>query len=225
MADEQQVPPASTEPAPTQSAPSIDPAEYEALQNEVRQSRQAFAMLDPHSDRIRRLLEDPNAAQLFDRSISAYETMERERAPRVPDEMQPMFEKVSKLESFVDKYEAAQKAEAERPQREYQQHYLEWQNAPSNNRFYQRLIVDHSDLQPRDIQYLAQVAAEKNFEPLEETWKREGWRFVKAGEATPPSSLRTDAGEVGIPGDSQRGAQGNMRDRIVQLEKARRGIA
>lgn len=211
----------------SQGAPAIDPAEYEALLQENAQWRATFASLEPQAERIKRLRDDPNAAQLFDNAVTAYEEFERKRGPKVSEELNPIYEKVSKLESFVDEYRQQQKSEAERPQREFMARYNDWQNSAANNRFFSRLMADHPELKQRDIQYLAQVASEQNFEPLEETWKRESWRFLKPGESAPPSSLRTDVGEVGIPGESQRGEpQGqSMRDRIVQLERQRRGIA
>ena len=234
MVDEQRtdIPPATEQQPTTTTAPSappsIDASQYEAALQEAQQMRAAFTVLEPHNERIRRLLEDPNAAQLFDNALSAYENFERERAPKVPDELNPIFEKVSKLETFVDRYEKQQQEAAERPQREFTARYSDWQNSAANNRFYTRLVNDHPELQPRDVQYLAQCAAEKNFEPLEETWKREGWRFVKSHDAAPPTSLRTDIGEVGIPGESTRtaGTGGpTMRERVIQLERQRRGIA
>lgn len=213
---------------PSATPSPIDAAEYEALLQENAQWRATFASLEPQADRIKRLRDDPNAAQLFDNAVSAYEEIERKRGPKVSEELSPIYDKVSKLEGFVDEYRAQQKNEAERPQREFMSRYTDWQNSAANNRFFSRLMADHPELKQRDIQYLAQVASEQNFEPLEETWKRESWRFLKPGEATPPSSLRTDVGEVGIPGESQKGAsdQGpSMRQRIVELERARRGIA
>lgn len=236
MADDQQqqttppiTPTTETTAPPAPPSQSIDPGEYEALLQENAQWRAAFAGLEPQAERIKRLRDDPNAAQLFDNAISAYENFEKQRGPQIPDDQRPMYDKISKLESFVDRYEQQQKDEAERPQREFAARYNDWQNSAANNRFFTRLMADHPGLAPRDVQYLAQCAAEKNFEPLEETWKREGWRFVKPGDTAPPSSLRTDVGEVGIPSESTRSAPPNggpsMRDRIVQLEKQRRGIA
>jgi hypothetical protein len=229
MADEQQ-PPVTTTAPPTPSgeaAPAIDRAEYEALLHENQQMRATFAMLDPQSDRIRKLVEDPNAADLFDHALSTFEEYKQQRGPKVSEELTPIYDKVSKLETFVDKYEQQQKELAEKPQREFTARYNDWQNSAANNRFFTRLMADHPELAQRDVQYLAQCAAEKSFEPLEETWKREGWRFVKSGASTPPSSLRTDVGEVGIPGESQRTAspEATMRQRIIDLEKQRRGIA
>lgn len=235
MADEQQsqqppiAPPLETT-APAAPSSAIDPAEYDAILQENAQWRAAFAGLEPQAERIKRLRDDPNAAQLFDNALSAYENFEKQRGPKIPDELNPIFEKVSKLETFVDRYEQQQKEVAERPQREFVARYADWQNSAANNRFFTRLMSDHPGLAPRDVQYLAQCAAEKNFEPLEETWKREGWRFVKPGDTAPPSSLRTDVGEVGIPSESARTAQqpdqkDAMRNRIIQLERQRRGIA
>lgn len=222
----QQVPPAATEPVSSPPQPAVDLEQYEHLRQQVQQAEAAFERLSPHQKRIQRLLEDPEAGELFDSALSSYERMRAERQPPVPAEFAPVYEKVSKLEKFVDKYEEREKEAAERPQREFQARYQEWQNSPVNNRFFARLMADHPELKPRDLQYLAQVAVEANFEPLEATWKKESWRFERQGTSAPPTSQRADAGDVGIPGGKPAAATGGptMRERIIELERARRGL-
>ena len=218
--------------APPSPPPSpervIDPAEYDALAGQVAEAQRAFGVLEPHQARIKRLLEDPQAAELFDNSLKAYDDYQKSRTPAVPDGMQPMFEKVTRVADFVDKYEAHAKAEAERPAREFATHYDEWKNSAVNNRFFGRLMAEHPDLKARDLQYLAQCAADAGFAPLETIWKQEGWRFGTAPQSGIPTSLRADAGDVGAAAPGTPGAppQGvTMRDRIIQLERARRGLS
>jgi len=225
--------PGTTPPSPTQPAAPpervIDPAEYDLLRGQVDDANRAFTALEPHQARIRRLLSDPHAAEMFDSTLKAYDDYEKSRQPAVPEGMQPMYDKVSRVAEFVDKYEANQKAEAERPAREFATHYEDWKNSPVNNRFFQRLMAEHPDLKSRDLQYLAQCAADAGFAPLEQVWKQEGWRFGSApGAGTPiPSSLRADAGDVGAaaPGAPPAGQGVTMRDRIIQLERQRRGLS
>lgn len=227
MVDDSQVhtPPVEpAAPAPQDSAPLIDPREFEILQREVSDAREAFGTLQPHSERIKRLLEDPSAGQLFDNAVEAYERAKRQNGPQFDEAGRAIYDKVSRLEKFVDDVEKQRKDEAERPQREFQQHYNEWANSTVNNRFFSRLMADHPELKPRDMQYLAQVAAESNFEPLESVWKKESWRFERATTATPPPSLRADAGD-GTAAGAATGTDGvSMRDRIIQLERSRLGI-
>lgn len=219
------------QPSPQPAAPAPEPdtipvsrAEYDAMQEQLAQARATFEVLNPHAARLEKLVKEPRYAEIFDDAITAYENIRTRSQPQVPDEIRPVYEKVSKLETFVDKYEAREKEAQERPAREYQQRYNEWQNAPSNNRFFQRLMSDHPELKPRDIQYLAQVAAEDNFEPLEAVWKKESWRFERQATSAPPTSQRADAGEVGSA-PSSNGSQGpSMRERIIELERARRGM-
>jgi len=221
--------PPSPQPAPPQPAGdpetiSVNRAEYDAMQEQLAQARATFDVLNPHASRIERLIRNDRAGELFDNAWNAYEGIQRSNEPQVRDDVKPLYDKVAKIEKYVDDYEAARKSELERPQREYQARYVEWQNAPANNRFFQRLQADHPELKPRDVQYLAQVAAENNFEPLESVWKKESWRFERQGSAAPPNSQRADAGEIGsAPSPGGQGGP-SMRERIIELERARRGM-
>lgn len=188
----------------------------------IQSARQTYESLNPHAARIERLMRDPQAGELFDNALRAYESMQKQ-GPKVPEEMRPVYDKVSRLEKFVDDFEARQKADAERPQKEFQTRYTDWANSPANNRFFTRLMADHPDLKPRDMQYLAQVAAESGFEPLEAIWKKESWRFERPGFQAPPTSLRADAGEVGSAPQGGPPPGVTMRQRIIDLERARRG--
>ena len=195
------------------------------LQRQLADAQATFTALQPHAARIRRLVDDPTAATLFDDAIDAYKRVQEKQGPQIDPTMRPVYDKVSRLEKFVDDLEARNKAEAERPQREFNDRYTAWQNDPTNNRFFERLRTDHQ-LAPHDVRWLAQVAANNNFEPLEEVWKKESWRFVRGASATPPpTSLRAEAGD-GTAGATGGGPpQQTMRDRIVDLERARLGIA
>jgi hypothetical protein len=221
--------PTTTAPDPTTTTPPpstetvIDPREFEVMQRQLADANAAFAALQPHEERLRWLLEDPNAGTLIDDAREAYRRVQEKSGPKIEPGMQPIYDKVSKLEKFVDDIETRQKAEAERPQREFNDRYNTWSNSRENNRFFERLMADHQ-LQAHDLRWLAQVAANNNFEPLEEVWKKESWRFVKAASTPPPHSLRAEAGD-GTAGGSQAGQGPTMRERIIQLERARLGIA
>jgi uncharacterized protein with von Willebrand factor type A (vWA) domain len=204
----------------------IDPEEYSQLQAQVAQYQTAFDRLNPQAARIQRLLEDPDAANLFDNAYESYKNLQKSQEPEIPENVRPLYAKVSKLEELADQVLKEREDAANKPQREYQEKWQAWQNSPANDRFYKRLIHDNKDLKARDLQYLAQVAAEKDFAPLEEVWKEEQWRFVPQQRSAPPSSLRSDNGEVGIPGPSQTGTQEKtMRGRLVELERERRARA
>lgn len=231
QSQQQPQPQPAPQPSPaSQAAPVSEPdtitvsrADYDELQNQLHSARATYDLLNPHSDRINRLVRDPRAAELFDRAVKAYEDMGKQE-PEIDPQFRPVYDKVSRLEKFVDDFESRQKAEAERPQREFTARYNDWQNSPTNNRFFTRLMTDHPELKPRDLQYLAQVAAENNFEPLEAVWKKESWRFERPGGSAPPSSLRADAGEIGSAPSGQPPQGTTMRQRIIDLERARRGL-
>jgi len=211
------------QPTPAGDSGHIDPEQYYALQEQVARYESALHRLDPHADRIKRLMDDPDAAKLFDDSLAAYEQMRARQGPQIDEAQRPIYEKVSKLEQFVDRFEQQQRAEAEKPQREFQSRWDHWQNDPVNNRFFQRLTADHK-LEQKDLQWLAQEAVAHDFAPLEEVWKENSWRFVKAESSPPPPSLRSDSGEIGVPAATKVTPDAvSMRQRIVELERHRRG--
>jgi hypothetical protein len=213
-------PPTEAPPQP----PVIDPREYDILQRELQGYRNTLTVLDPHAERIRKLVENPEAARLFDNALNAYEKYQESQGPQIPDEQRPLYDKVSKLEKFVDDYAAQQKAAAEAPQRQAAQALDAWSHDPANERFYQRLRADHPTLVQDDWTLLSHLAGANNYESLEDTWKKYSWRFVREQSSAPPSSLRTDAGEPGTAGEARPGAQ-SARERVIELERERRGIA
>lgn len=181
-----------------------------------------MAALEPFADDIRSIVQDETKRNVARESWKALSDMEQRRKPPVPDEIRPVYEKVSKLEEFADTLMAERKAAAEAPQREWEQRWQAWQNDPSNNRFYERLKHDHPDIGTPELQYLAQKAASDNFAPLEEVWKKYETRFVAPKPAAPPTSLRSDAGDIGIPAPSNGSQAKTLRERTIELETARR---
>jgi hypothetical protein len=220
-------PPVQSPSPTTQPSGHIDPEEFYALRDQNARYEAAFERLNPQADRIKRLVEDPDAARIFDDATSAMESLRKRNEPQVPQEFRPIYDKVSKLEEFADRFTKQQQEAAEAPQREFTQRWQSWQNDRNNNRFYERLNLDHPEVakNPADMQRLASLAAEKNFAPLEDVWKEESWRFVKSAAPKPPPSLRSDAGEIGIPNPSDGAKTQTLRQRAVELERARRGIS
>lgn len=215
-------------PAPSPAEPQFDAAEIEELRANYAQAQAVLERLGPHADIIKRIVESDDDRSLAQKAWEARDKYVADQQPKVPAEIQPLYDKVSRLDEFVSKYEKQQEDIATAPQRELANKWQEWQASPTNDRFYRKLKQDVPELNARDVQYLAQIAAEHNFEPLEETWKRDGWRVApNQGASPPPSSLRTDAGDIGIPGaTAPPAAQGmSMRDRIVQDLRRQRGIA
>jgi len=226
----QPVPDPSPQPAPP-STPASDPetisvnrAEYDALQEQLAQARATFDVLNPHASRIERLIRNDRAGELFDNAWNAYEGIQARNEPQVPDNVKPLYDEVKRIGKYVDDYETARKSELERPQREYDARKQEWINSPANNRFFQKMQADHPKMKKYDVERLAAIAFENDFEPLESVYRREAWHFANQQTPAPPSSQRADAGEIGsAPSPNGQGGP-TMRDRIIELERARRGM-
>jgi len=205
------LPSAPTDPtAPVQTTPTepsghIDPAAYAAMQRELEESRGVLERLAPHADRIKRLVEDENAAAIFDNTLKAYADLERSKEPQIPDNLKGFDARLAKIEqaaqALLDEREAQRKA----PEVERQNKYQQWLN--ESKTYGNRLLQEHPELNEANgaaWYYLENVAAANDYEPLEKVWKREGHRFVRdSGTPPPPSSLRSEVGDPGIPGPSK----------------------
>ena len=144
---------------------------------------------------------------------------------------------MSKIEEVADVFLKERKDAVEAPQREASMKWDSWLNDNRNEKFYNRLTSDHPDLFDEAHQYgrpmmhyLGEVAKANGLKPLEEIWKDNEWSFVRGERPTPPSSLNPNAGDVGIPATPQPPSSGpdqgpSLRDRVIQLERARRRIA
>ncbi len=191
------------------ASPTIDPADYARLQEEVAQARQTFAQLEPHADRINRFLSDEDYRNFTDQSYESYKTM-REKAAQpepIPDNLRPMYEKIENLDSYVGslkkREQDAQKAEE-----------AKWQQ--DNIDFANRLAAEHPHLKQGNS--LVKVAAfadsmarvEGRRVGIEEAWKT--MQGFNPQPAAPAPSLRADSGAVGIPDRSPRDASRYTKD-------------
>ena len=141
------------------------------------------------------LVEHPEYADLFKNAVKSYEAVRADQAPKVPEELKPLYDNVSRLSKLADEYENERKSVAEAPQREFQQKWEAWGNDTANQRFFGKLTSEHPDLEPEDIQRMAQIASRNGFIPMEQVWSEHSWRFVKPTEnrPAPPTSLRSDS--------------------------------
>lgn len=228
MEQEQQLSPAEQRepeiaPAPSAAvAPSVDPALLQA-QQELQQYRTAIDALQPHADIVARLMEDPDAAKLINESLSAYDTIRRQQ-PQIPDEIRPVYDKVSYLSDKLDSYEkerdkAAAAAQAAKDAEAQAQLQVEMAYAS-------RLIAEHPELQEnnyRAIRTIKQYANEDGIS-FESAYKRYGNSFTKnKAESAPPASLRADAGEIGIPAQSRAtGTDGPLDFRRLLLDRLKK---
>ena len=195
--------------APAAAAPSIDPAEYARLQEEVSQYRSTWAQLEPHADRINRLISDEDFRNFNDQSYDTYKTMrEKRNEPEpLPENLRPMYEKIEKLDSFVSTLQSREAQAAKDEEAKWTQENLDYAK---------RLSAEHPHL--KEGNSLVRVAAfadsmarvEGRRVGIEEAWK--AMQSFNPQSAPPPTSLRADSGAVGIPDKSSRDASRYTKD-------------
>ncbi len=203
------------QPSGAQPTPSttFDPAEVERLKREYAQAQQILQTLAPHAERINRLIEEPDAAQFFDEAYGVFKDRSN-KSPELPPELKAIHDDVVYLKDYV---KTAEQKRQEQEQSVQQQRYQE------DYHYAERLVAERPDLAEDNywgIQSLA-AYAKNNSITLEQAWKKVGSRFAKpVKQAAPPSSLRADAGEIGIPGRSDTQAPStNKSFRDVLLER------
>jgi hypothetical protein len=219
-------------PAPADTSGHIDPADYQAAVERAAQFDALVTQLSPYAEKIKLLVDNPEYGEVADNAWSAYNDMREKQKPKIAPELAPLAEDIGVIRKMADTLAKERQEAAEAPQRAWQNKWTAWQNDPANDRMYKKLLTDHPDLEAGDFRRMAELAAAKDFAPLATVWNENSWRFVKdARPSPPPSSLRTDAGDVGIPGPSSEPAtkaenpQEAMRQRIIDLERASRRIA
>lgn len=216
----------STPPEPT--APSFEESpELLALRERSAQFDALLERLGPYSEEVKWLVEHPDYAPgLVRNARSAYERMQSEQQPQIPDWYKADHEQLSKLGKLAENWEQQQKDAIERPAREWAARWEAWKNDPANDRFYKKLRADHPELKKSHFVFLAEEAAESNFAPLEQVFNENRWMVARSERpAPPPPSSRASAGDVGIPGPStQSGApEKTARERVIELERIRQG--
>lgn len=216
----------------------IDPALYNEAVRRLQGYESAWERMNPIADQIKLMVDDPEAVEVFKNGWTAYQDMKKRQQPQVPAGMEALDKNVSKLVSFMDRYEAQEREREEAPKKQWQAKWERWLNDPDNERFYLRLkseqpqLFDESHLGGKPMMdFIAQYAASQDFAPLSEVWKKYSNNFVQSAPTpvpTPPKSLVAGDGEPGIPGTSPgaqqtgKSSQQAMHDRLIQLEQARR---
>jgi len=188
-------------------APSNDPqltAELEDLRAYRARSEQFLEQLTPHEARIKKLLEDGDAARVFDDSVSAYDRIREERKPKLPiewdPEQNPLLKRMMKVADTVDSWDTRSKQ-------------LEQQQAVEANQrvvheattYAEQLIKDVPQLAENNfagIKSIAAFATQSNLafkdaaEQLMPVFRRQ--------QTTPPKSLRPNQGAPGVPQRSEK---------------------
>lgn len=226
MPEEPVQPTGQIAPPVTEPSGQIDPAEYYRMQDELRQAQGVFERMAPHAERIRKIVEDADAAAVFDRSYEAFENMRKGQEPQIPAELRPLYDKVNKLDQFAENFTKQQQEAIEAPQREMELQRQAW--VASNIATAKRLSAEHPELQDYGgiaYEYMQRAAEAEGYKlTLEQVFKRDGKRFVKEVAPAPPPSLRADTGDIGIPGDSTPRRDDktpvNVRDELIKRIKA-----
>lgn len=206
-------------PAPS---PSIDPNEYAQMQarlNELetyhRESQEVFNQLQPHSARIKRLIEDESAQRIFDDGLSAYEAMQQRNKPKLSDEwnpeVNPYLQKIEKVYEVVNNFEQ-KSAQYEQTQRDEANQRL----LAENTKLSEQLVEKFPHLAEQNYAGISMIASyglqnKMSFadaaRALEPVYRRE----------TSEPNLRPELGAPGIPGDSHKDGNVDMVQRAAEL--------
>lgn len=194
-------------PAATPSGVDLDQmrAELERIRGERDQLASGLQQLRPYAEDIEWLTQDPGNQQFLRESRKAYDDARKARNA-VPEELRPIAEKVDRLNSFVDNFEAAQQRAAAEPHQRWLQ---------EGRSFCEGLISKHpNELGKNADPSLAWAGAlERICQSRGLTWE-EGWKilqpaFVKEVSGPPPTSMRADTGFAGLPPPSRQPVAGD----------------
>lgn len=204
----------------TAPSTSVDPSVN--WEERARQYESVLQQLAPHAERIQKyFFDDPEALTFIDNAYENVYKRPQQTSAEIPEDIKPLYDKVSYLENFVRKQEQGVE----------QQRKAEQQEAFSRDYQYaQRLAAERPDLLEDNGWAISALKgfADQNKLTLEQAWKKVGTRFAKPQkQASPPGSLRADAGEIGIPGRSDTQAAStemSLRDRLLmEFRKQRTG--
>jgi hypothetical protein len=188
---------------------SIDPNEYAQMQQQLRELQQyqsetqsVFEQLSPHSARIKRMVEDENAARLFDDSLASYEALSARNKPKLSDEWNPEVNPwLKKIDEVYDQVKSFAKESTDYKQQ--QQEQVNQRLLSENTKLSEQLIEKFPHLAEGDYAGIKMIASygiqnKMSFadaaSALEPAYKRE--RSIEP-------TLRTTAGAPGVPGASE----------------------
>lgn len=195
-----------TEPSVSASAPAYagpTAEEWAAAQAELAAARQLYATLEPHAERVRRLVEDPEYGEFADQGFDAYKHMRESRKPAEPEVPEWARPIVEDYRTNKQSLEAQQRAEHDKWVRD-------------NVEFAQRLAAEHPYLKEKNrLKQLGAFAdslsnVEGRRVGIEEAWKIQQGFAPRA--TTPPPSLRADSGAAGIPDNTPANADAYRKD-------------
>jgi regulator of replication initiation timing len=187
---------------------SVDPNEYAQMQQKLRELEQyqqetqsVFDQLSPHSARIKRMVEDENAARLFDDSLASYEALSARNKPKLSDEWNPEVNPwLKKIDAMYDQVQSFAKESTDYKQQAQEQ--VNQRLLQENTKLSEQLIEKFPHLAESDYAGIKMIASygiqnKMSFadaaSALEPAYKRE--RSVEP-------TLRTNVGAPGVPAAS-----------------------
>lgn len=176
--------------SPAAVAPSIDPAEYARMRDELAQWHQFNETASPHADKIQRIINDAEYGDFVDKSYGAYENMRNQSRP--PEDETPGW-----FKPYAQQLDTARESQV-RSEKEVQD---KWQRDEMD--FAARLVAEQPSL--KENNGIVRVAAfadsmakvENRRVGIEEAWKT--MQGFNPSAPAPAPSLRADAGAIGIP--------------------------
>ncbi len=213
MADElnpQETLPGVTPGATPPATPVYNPDEVEGWKAAAERYNSLAAQLGPYSDDIQKLVENEEYRNFYRQSWQAFEDAKKRNAPQISDELKPIVEQFKPVADYVTEL------------RDRERKYNEQQNAAyisEQQSFARKLMADHN-VDADFIEDLAAIAIQKKTN-LEGAWNRlnSKFRIEKASTDAPPTSLRGDAANPGVPGKSAEAPPSNDQEFRAMLRK------
>lgn len=236
MADltlEQQLEAARQERVTLQQQLEAERAEREYAQAALEDVETRYKPIQPI---VEELLSDEEARNLYEQAKKGREAFLRTQTEQPPAWAQPLFEKVNKLDGYVDNLTKREKDQLAQQERANAAQAKAWTDSATNyltklNETVPGYLTgrkyETGDLELTDDGMMMVNAvstyARKHQLSFEDAYKRVGDRFKPSGTTTkqPPTSLAPDASEPGILSDDSRRqpAEGEAVDFADELER------
>lgn len=220
-------------------APADDPriaqyaAELAAANATIAQYEGVLTPLQEHKQLIEEILNDEEARELYNNVKQGREAFKKTQVKPIPEELQPLVEKLDRVAGYVDKLEkgtAAQEAQAKvaretaaKAWSDSATTYITGTLAKTVPGYLtgKKYANGDDELTDEGLMMVNAVStyANKHNISFEEAYKRVGDRFApRGGASAPPSSLPVDAASPGIPGPAKP-TTGDVVDFASELER------
>jgi hypothetical protein len=209
------------------SGPTIDPREYEALRQRAIELEESNARatqflneLEPYKDIVDYALNDREYADVMRNSIGAYRQMRESQKPQLPSEFAPLMEKVEGLDeirTFVKELKTERESYATQQQQQKEHEAFIQKSAAS----VEKLSKKYPFLADNNWQYGAQfvnMARSMNMS-VEDAVEQFAPIFRSNDPVTTAPTLRSGAGQTGVPASSAPNGDLSPGERLAQIYK------